>query len=200
MTEAVSESEDFDFMGDSSMKDLAMRMGDIDKQLDEINEIEKKSNDSSPQKDTRALDDQMLAAQFEDSRTSIVSDVVLDDDDEALEDLQGELKEFEAMQKEAALAASPNNPPSTQMDTVSATVLKTSPTSPIGISMKTVQGVTRIVSIAENGLLASTALKPGFIIHEINGVNIKNAKHARYMIENAPEKVTIVTQVVMAEF
>ena len=73
--------------------------------------------------------------------------------------------------------------------TVVATATKPSPTSPVGISMKTSKRITRIVGISENGLLANSNLRVGQIIVQVNDITIKNAKHARYIIQNATSTV-----------
>jgi hypothetical protein len=202
-------SEEFDF-GDSSMNFLVMRMGEIDKELAEITELENESNETEQPENKSP---QKVKISFEDLGASNASDFDFenDDDDGALASLQGELEEFEALEEHAKeeRAMAKEEPmtieePTTKEEpmaiartvesTISATVLKPSPTTPVGISMKTSKGVTMIVSISEKGLLPNTSLQAGYEIVQINGVNVKNAKHARYIIQNAPEKVTFVTQ------
>ena len=158
----------------------------------------------------------MMMSTFDDSRFSVFSDFELDGDD--LASLQGELAAFEKMEittKAANNAASTaevngtsNGTTNEQQspkkkriveETISAMIRKPTPESPIGISMKTVKRITRIVAIAEDGLLADTKLKPGLELIEINGVVIRNAKHARYLIQNSKDELTLVGQKVREE-
>jgi hypothetical protein len=200
---ATETSEDYDFMGDG-MKDLAMRMGEIDKQLDEIAESEKPK--TPEEKNDVVLNNALPVPNFEDSRASIVSDEFLDDEDgeSGLAEMQRELEEFEALEASAKAERGALTPPEKTggrkvEETISVAVLKPSPTSSVGISMKTSKGVTMIVAIAQQGLCASTDLKPGLELLEINGVPIKNAKHARFMIQNAPKNVLIVAAQMVQE-
>ena len=76
----------------------------------------------------------------------------------------------------------------------SITITLTKPTkeSALGISMKTSKGVTRIVSISDEGLLAGSGLKPMYELKEVNGEELKNARHARSLIQAATDEVKIV--------
>ena len=107
--------------------------------------------------------------------------------------MQEELREAEEMQHQENQASQNTRIPPTQgpENEVSVTVKKPTPDTPIGISMKTSKGVTRIVGILENGLLKNTKLRGGLEIVQINGVGVKNAKHARILIQAANDTVTI---------
>jgi predicted metalloprotease with PDZ domain len=192
-----------------------MKMGDLDKVLDEITDMDVKEKKSSAHDDVAKgswnINDvktkessRQYPSSFEDSTASIVSDEIVDDDgcsgpSEALAQMQQELKEAEERQKkEAAEAAATASTASllvqaTDDKVVTATIFKPTPESPIGISMKTSNGVTRIVSVSETGLLKDSDLRSGLQMVEINGVEVKNAKHARYLIQACQDKVTIVT-------
>ena len=239
MAEVDDPNEDLDFLGNGSMKDIAMGMGAIDKLLAEITDMEEKPRESaresnvdgeSPEGDdsnqmenyanllTEAKGLQMAD---EDSTASIISDtdVYADDYGSGVADLQGELKEFEESQRQAVAEAAaaraeiqrreeagmnstvpstakndPVTPAAAIRQVVSVTVVKPTPASVVGISMKSSKGTTRIVSIFESGLLAGTALGPGMELVEINDVAVKSARHARVLIQIAPDKVTIVAR------
>jgi len=130
---------------------------------------------------------------FEDSTTSMVSDTeVINDDGQpngALAEMQEELRAAEQQQQEQAHE---NTESKSKNRVVSVVVTKPSTDSPIGISMKTSKGVTRIVAINESGLLKDTNLRAGLALDTINGVKIKSAKHARSLIQACTKKVKIV--------
>jgi hypothetical protein len=195
---ATETSEEFDFMGDG-MKDLAMRMGEIDKQLAEIADSDKPKTSEEKNVVPNALPE----PDFLDSTASFVSDEYLDDEDagSGLAEMQRELQEFEALEASAKteLALTPEKAGRKVEKRITVALLKPSQTSSVGISMKTSKGVTKIVAIAQQGLCASTDLKTGLELLEINGVSIKNAKHARHMIQNAPKNVLIVAAQVVQE-
>jgi hypothetical protein len=188
MTEA-SEGEDLDFLGDSSMKDLALRMDEIDKAIEAINEVDK----GSPQKKEGSEESPAKGSNYYETpeeATVGVQDVVVDDDDDddadaGLEDLQKEMKQFEANQEQA---------PAVDDEIVTATCVKPTVTSSIGISMKTSKGITRIVAVNPSGLLANSSLRPGLQLIQVNDVNVRNAKHAKFIIDNHPGSITLVAK------
>ena len=198
-------SEEFDMsFANGSMRDLAMRMKDIDKQLDDFASLDK-----SKSKELGA------------SRTSLseMSDRTVDDDD-GLDEMRKELLEIQTAEEiyraeggghhaaatftatsdghyrqESAPPMESKDPPGGRVEhRITATVIKPSPTNPIGLSMKTTNGVTRIVGIVEGGLVAQSSLQIGYELITINDVLVRNAKHARLLIQQAHDKVTIVTQ------
>jgi C-terminal processing protease CtpA/Prc len=190
-----------------------MKMGDLDKVLDEITDLEvkKKPSDNEDVDGSWNINDiarkgngRRFQSPFEDSTASIVSDEVVDDDgdepSEALALMQQELREAEERQQQevaASKAAGATSSTTTTMLTtdkvVTAIAIKPTPESTIGISMKTTKGVTRIVNVSEAGLLKDSDLRPGLQIVSINGVDVKNAKHARALIQACRETVTLVT-------
>ena len=72
-----------------------------------------------------------------------------------------------------------------------ATCVKPEPTSKVGISMKTSKGVTVIVSINSEGLMYNSTLMPGHKLVKVNGIEVKNARHARVIIQSAASKVVV---------
>ena len=101
---------------------------------------------------------------------------------------------FSGKLEAAAAATTSTAPPPVQArddKVVTATIFKPTQDSPIGISMKTSKGITRIVSVSETGLLKDSDLRSGLQIVKINGVEVKNAKHARYLIQACQDKVTV---------
>mmetsp|Transcript_130887 Transcript_130887/g.195025 ORF Transcript_130887/g.195025 Transcript_130887/m.195025 type:complete len:215 (+) Transcript_130887:123-767(+) len=203
----LSESE-FDFL-QGSMKDLAMKMGEIDDVLAEITAPEETKNDKEKEeeleKEREEKDDVPEAPIKEESVLATVNTSYVDvedtydddsdddgDDDGGLTDLQGELRQFEEMDKTHQLDAVMGGQSPTLVETpITVIVHKPSPTSPLGISMKTSKGITRIVGLSESGLLSKTELREGQLLVKINGIYIKNAKHARYIIQNATNKVIL---------
>ena len=227
----ASAGDDLDFM-QGSMKDLVMKMGEIDDVLAEITaepsneegetkggednsakgkegneepkeDVFKETDKSAPvaSKEEGGGDENVLPSPTKAADSSGTSaDLVTDDDEDdseydsdkesgGLTDLQGELKQFEEMdryQADAVIRAASVN---INAKDVTVNIIKKSPTSPVGLSMKTSQRITRIVAISEQGLLFNTKLRVGQILVKINGISIKNAKHARYVIQNAPDKV-----------
>jgi len=186
----AEESEEFDFLGNGSMKDLAMRMNEIDKEIEAIAEVDKGtpekegSSNGSPKKN---FYDNPKEASVE------VEDIVLDESDDddgdaGLEDLQKEMKEFEAQQVKHEQA------PVTKFrtETISASCVKPKQSSPVGISMKTSKGITKLVAINPKGLLAQSKLRPGMQLLQVNGVKIKNAKYAKTVIESLHGTITLV--------
>ena len=57
--------------------------------------------------------------------------------------------------------------------------------------MKTSKGVTVIVSINSEGLMYNSTLKPGHKLVKVNGIEVKNARHARVIIQSAASKVVV---------
>lgn len=74
---------------------------------------------------------------------------------------------------------------------VIATCVKPEPTSKVGISMKTSKGVTTIVSINPDGLMHGSTLREGHKLVKVNGIEVKNARHARVIIQSAASKVVV---------
>jgi hypothetical protein len=232
MAEIDNTNDDLDFLGNGSMKEIMMRMGDIDKVLAEITEQEEKPRKSvlgssidgetpeetdnhhkENEEDNGSAKGLLPSLSYDDSTASIISDtdVYADDYGSGVADLQGELREFEESQRQAtaevvaartAVQARQQESVSSQVATetkvrtyrrsVSATVKKPTPTSVVGISMKSSKGVTRIISILETGLLVGTELDAGMELIEVNGVTVTSARHARALIQSAPDKVSIV--------
>jgi hypothetical protein len=187
MTE-VGDSEDFEFLG-GSLNELAMKMGDIEKILEEINNEEKRSTDKEKKSSDDEYDEYDNPTRFQDSCLSVISDTeVITDDapDGFLAKMQEELREADEQQEKGRYPIITDNGKE-----VSVTVKKSTKESPVGISMKTSKGVTRIVTIVEGGLLMNTPLRGGLRLMEINGVGVQNAKHARQLIQEAESIVTI---------
>jgi hypothetical protein len=209
-----SSSGGLDFLGNGSMKDIAMKMGDIDKVLDEINRIDDKPERSgSEQKgDCNVISNQDAVANPADnsraySGSNGPKDIVFDtdDDDEELADLsevdlaqmQAELKQADDDgEKQQRKQQSPPPPTTNLGKIVTVIVTKPTPESPLGISMKTSKGITWIVGIADTGLLKGSDLRGGLTmrIQTVNGTPIKNARHARSLIQGSQKKVKIVAQ------
>lgn len=246
----VSLDDDDSYIHHGPMKDLALRMSEIDKQLDEITSSDpskngnknKSNNESEQNRDSTSstrtetagnskgrknvgveFTPESLAAgggstekytygkesnggvmisTFDDSRFSVFSDFELDGDD--LVSLQGELAALETLDENVKTATATgisdkNGKARVVEATVSETITKPTPESPIGISMKTVKRITRIVAIAEDGLLADTNLRPGLELVSINGITIRNAKHARYLIQNSKKELTLIAQKIIQD-
>lgn len=194
---AEDESENFDFLGNSSMKDLAMRMNELDKEIEAISAAETGSHDQEGQNGIRSPKGKTY--NFYETPDEISTDQMLafaegdrydDDDDDAdagLEDLQKEMQQIEAQQEQTPLVLK-------EGEAVMATCVKPTLTSSIGISMKTSKGLTTIVGIAPNGLLAKSDLQPNMQLLQVNGCTIKNAKHAKFLIESHPGSITILAR------
>lgn len=240
MTEAVA-ADDLDFLGNGSMKDIAMKMGDIEKVLaelsTELDDTPKSSSTSSRGDDDNkkrtgdtavraASNDNIVAvgaattataASYEESATSLLSDgdVYADDTNTAVSDMQKELAAFDELERQAkaereaaakkrqeciaARTTTRGTVEGSDKTSITVTVTKPDKSSPLGMSMKTSKGVTRIVSIMEHGLLAGSGLQEANELVEINGTAIKNAKHARHIIQAAPTDVKIVVHFVEVE-
>ena len=199
---AMSEFEEYDFGG--GVDDIVLKMGVIDKELAEISRMEEKANSPEREKPMAPYEEEKDGDPnrlFDVSTVSQVSDIDFDDDTGNLASLQGELEEFEKLEfekleaqarKEREMRMTPTtgeNPEIARLQGhVSVTVVKPNPSSPIGLSMKTVKGITRIVNISESGLLANSDLQVGLRLIEVNDIRIKNAKHARCIIQTSPKK------------
>jgi hypothetical protein len=256
-TETAVATEDMDFLGNGSLAEIMSKMGDIDKVLSEINEIDtskptataattsgsrnknktdkgnvgsggnadstKKSGFSDSPSTAATLESPVaatVAASYDESATSLFSDgdVYVDDGADIL-DLQGELKAAEESERQAKeermKAAELKRQCIANRKTVYGTwvegttdeagggeknikksitvaVNKPSKDSSVGISMKTSKGITRIVAISDDGLLAGSGLEEKQQLVEVNGVAIKNARHARQLIQTATEEVKMV--------
>mmetsp|Transcript_111475 Transcript_111475/g.322278 ORF Transcript_111475/g.322278 Transcript_111475/m.322278 type:complete len:196 (-) Transcript_111475:209-796(-) len=187
------DAEDFDFEGNASMQMLMARMGEIDKAIDDIKQVDKVSSTG----DGLSPEDEPPSVQRNTFNSgNIVRDVVLggsdDDDDDfgededgdaGLADLQQEMKNFDAEQIQNQAGS----------DSIIATCSKKLG-SPIGISMKTSKGVTKIVAINPSGLLAGSQLRPDLKLQSVNGISVKNAKHAKFLIDSVAGSLTLVAK------
>lgn len=180
--------DDFDFLGNSSMKELALRMDEIDKEIEAIAEVDKKT----PEKkiDSTFYETPEAAAAIEkklsedrDNKTIGINDDEEEDESLAITQLQNEIKALER-----------KDSPKLNDTVITATARKATPTAPIGIAMKTKERITRIVGISPDGPLAHTSLEPGLQLTMVNGIEIKNARHAQYLIQQSPESVTFVAK------
>ena len=223
MSTDISEDLDLSF-ANGSLNDLAMRMGDLDKELDEIamvgihgdkattttnkdydhnqDEVNKRPNEVVPHHH-HALE---LSAgdglEFSDQ-----------EDDDGLDDLTKELGKLDAAacqeKQERVKDKSPEQAPplavattnattttSTTLEstttTVTAAIFKPSPDSSVGISMKTSKGMTMIIKITPGGLASNnTELQVGMQIVSIDDTPIRNARHARELIQMSILEVRI---------
>mmetsp|Transcript_12601 Transcript_12601/g.34711 ORF Transcript_12601/g.34711 Transcript_12601/m.34711 type:complete len:237 (-) Transcript_12601:167-877(-) len=218
---AAESSEHFDEWATGSMRDLAQRMDDIDKQLEEIVDStndETGSGDgdknggapaggddpqhSDGEEETALNTSTMSRKHATDTSTVGDFDDYDDDDDDptehdydmALGDLQSELNEVNAAAVRSAVPPKADDFQTVQT-LVTVSVKKPSKEATVGISMKTVKGVTRITAIRHNGLLKDTDLKRGYEILQVNNVPVKNARHARFLIQETPSVVTIKTRI-----
>eukprot|EP00529_Nitzschia_sp_RCC80_P027649 CAMPEP_0113482860 /NCGR_PEP_ID=MMETSP0014_2-20120614/23137_1 /TAXON_ID=2857 /ORGANISM="Nitzschia sp." /LENGTH=258 /DNA_ID=CAMNT_0000376391 /DNA_START=147 /DNA_END=923 /DNA_ORIENTATION=+ /assembly_acc=CAM_ASM_000159 len=246
MTETeTSTNVDLDFMGNGSLADLMSKMGDIDKVLNEISEIDsgkqdtsaggsgtantaggsdKNSKNSAGNGDKNVLPKSSAAvveSSYDDSSVSLFSDgdVYGDGGDDDVADLKGELMAADEADRQAkeerlklaelkkqciadrtavygtweeTVDGKEEQGKTVQKKSITVTLTKPSKDSPLGISMKTSKSITRIVSISDEGLLAGSGLKPGFQLKQVNGETLKNARHARHLIQNAPDEVKII--------
>ena len=219
-----------DFFGDGSMKDITMKMGDLDKVLDEIHQLDEEKPESSDVKQAAAnLDKESenkgVSLSAHDSPAAVIHSIAATDDDDhddddddyiagmssdALAQMQAELKQVEEAEREMQeqQKQAPPPPPLSVLHqqtlmgkTVSAIATKPTPDSSIGISMKTSKGLTWIVGVSENGLLKDSDLRGEMtmLLKSINGVPIKNARHARTLIVGSQRKVKIVAQEVLKQ-
>ena len=196
----AEDDENLDFLGNSSMFDLAMRMNELDKEIEAISAVEEgsHSNDGptgsarSPKGKTYNFYETPDEISTDQMRVEVEeSDRYDDDDDDAdsgLEDLKKEIQQVEAQQEHAAPILLQEG------EAVTATCVKPTLTSSIGISMKTSKGLTTIVGVAPNGLLAKSDLRPNMQLVQVNGCTIKNAKHAKFLIESHPGCITILAR------
>jgi hypothetical protein len=231
--EGDSNNEDLDFLGNGSMKDILLRMGDIDKVIAEITDMEDEPRKSSAsgtgsdikrgshqddtsdpnehKENTESVDGKNRiipsSLTYDDSTASIISDtdVYADNYGNGVANLQGELQKFEESQRQAATEEREHGQPENIVSlvaqgtnqrpfrrSVSVSIVKPTPDSVVGISMKSSKGVTRIISLLENGLLVDTALDAGMELVEVNGISVTSARHARFLIQSAQDEVTFV--------
>jgi hypothetical protein len=211
-------SNEFDFLADGSMRELAMKMDLIDQQLADLTTDTSSSN---IQADTSNNASNML-----EYSTADLDDYV-DADDGAISSLQQELQQAQEAadhdKKEEAATSKPSEPQPREMAPPVAAVLsgagtpaggvaptatavivdgkkchhyiisaiKPEPTAKVGISMKTSKGHTLIVAVTADGLLAGKGLKEGHKLIKVNGIDVKNARHARVLIQSAATKVSV---------
>lgn len=183
----MADDEEFDFEGDSSMKDLIAKMGDIDKAIEDIHELDKagKNGETSSGERTQAKGSNFYETPGE-AGTDVIDIVVSGDDDfdedgdvdgvAGLADLQKEMQQLDKSFEEKIVKVSCVKP-----------VLDAA----LGISMKTSKGITRIVGINSSGLLANSELKPAMQLLSVNGASIKNAKHAKFLIDSHPRDILL---------
>ena len=242
----ISEDLDLSF-ANGSFKDLAMRMGDLDKELEEIALVSNGGNKANTNTNTNKMDDDdddykndydddddddkrpsnkvhhshPLEMSAGDDGLEYVSD---QEDDDGLDDLTKELRNLDAAacqaKQERVLKHTDNSssrpsqqeqqplilmadatlsspPPikstTTTTTTVTATIFKPTPDASIGISMKTSKGITLIIKITPGGLMSNTCvfLQVGMRIVSINDKLIRNARHARELIQMSRMEVSI---------
>jgi hypothetical protein len=213
-----------DFLGNGSMMDIAMRMGDIDKVLDEIHQMdddhghgescnETEHGGTGPTKEYDDDEDKRnVITKHGDSNgpatcaDEVHDDEVHDDEDEddddfsglsadALAQMQAELKQADDEQQQQSSTTT-----SVLGEMVTVVVIKPTQESPLGISMKTSKGITWIVGISDTGLLKDSKLVVGtMILVSVNGVPIKNARHARSLIQASNRTVKLVAQEVVQQ-
>jgi hypothetical protein len=212
------EEEIFDW-ADGSMKELAMKMDDIDRELAEIAAVGNETNSA----DVTSRSSDPDPADYADSRLVLVSNdysdrnldnVAEDSTRMGLDELKEELEAFQATaaaedeSRKVQVASEPSPSPQTIKNnsnfrtvetTITATVTKATPTTSIGISMKTTKGVTRIVEISPTGLLKDTSLRSGFEMLRVNGADGINAKHFKNLIRAALFEVTIEARMFVEE-
>lgn len=227
-------TDDMDFLGNGSMMDLEIKMGDLDKVLEEISQmdgrdqkqathnlsegevdpphkIENTSTDIETGEKTKSIGDKdtdggLTQPSFNDSMGPDYSDDEIIDDsgvgNEGLAQMQAELLQAEKDDIEKQQQRQERNPllsapGSTVQDRVekeelvAAIAVKPTQECPVGMSMKTSKGVTTIVGILDTGLLKDSRLRAGMELIQVNGVQIKNAKHARHLIQASAKRVKI---------
>ena len=185
----ADDGDEYEFDGDSSIKDLIARMGDIDKAIEDIHDLEKKRENvpvnGTPAKGYEFSDTpRETAAEVED-----VALVCEDEDDDCDSDAEAGLAD---MQKEMQLVEEQEHSFVEEIITVSCT--KPTPESAIGISMKSSRGVTRIVGVNPEGLLADSKLRADLQLVSVNGIPVKNGKHAKYLIDIHPRDISLVVK------
>jgi hypothetical protein len=182
----ADDGEDYDFEGNASMIDLIARMGDIDKAIEDINDLEKAAVKKSENAHINGSLTEEVANEVEDVVVDGAEDDDDDDDDDVdagLADLQKEIKMVEELQEQSFVE---------EIFTVSC--VKPTPESAIGVSMKSSKGVTRIVSVNPLGLLANSELRPNMRLASVNGIEVKNAMHAKHLINIHPTVVVLVVK------
>jgi hypothetical protein len=217
MSTEVNDEFDMSF-ANGSLKDLAMRMGDLDMELDEIATVSNgKNGNKNKVADDGKVEDDYDEDNDDDDATPKEMPVVdalefsdgedEDDDDDGLDDLTKELQQMDAAhaasceEKEEmvaatavvaadTVAAAPESSKATMM-TMTATVVKPTPDSSIGLSMKTSKGMTVIIKMNPDGIVSQTNLQVGMKIIRINDTPIRNARHARELIQASPTEVII---------
>ena len=185
----ADDGDEYEFDGDSSIKDLIARMGDIDKAIEDIHDLEKKRENvqvnGTPANGHEFSDTPgETAAEVED-----VALVCEDEDDDDDCDAEAGLAD---MQKEMQLVEEQEHSFVEEIITVSCT--KPTPESAIGISMKSSRGVTRIVGVNPEGLLADSKLRADLQLVSVNGMPVKNGKHAKYLIGIHPRDIVLVVK------
>jgi C-terminal processing protease CtpA/Prc len=190
----ADDGEDYDFEGNASIIALMAKMGDIDKALEDIHDIEneakrrgEKAQDGSPTKGSNFYETPEEAAKrFEDVAVDTDDDDYNEDDDDddvdaGLEDLQ---KEIQTVEEQESFVE----------ETFTVCCVKPTPATPIGVSMKSSKGVTRIIGVNPSGLVAKAHLQPNVRLVSVNGEAVKNAKHAKFLIGRQEADVVLLVK------
>jgi len=187
----ADDGDEYEFDGNSSIKDLIARMGDIDKAIEDIHDLEKK-RENVPGNGTPAK-----GFDFSDTPTGRETAVEVEDfafvseDEDDDDDCDAEAG-LADMQKEMQLVEEQEHSFVEEIITVSCT--KPTPESAIGISMKSSRGVTRIVGVNPEGLLADSKLRADLQLVSVNGMPVKNGKHAKDLIGIHPRDIVLVVK------
>jgi PDZ domain len=228
-------NNEFDFLADGSMRELAMKMDLIDQQLADLTTDTSSSNIQADKGNNNHSD---VGNMLEYSTADLDDYVDADEGAEALSSLQQELQQAQEAadhdKKEEAATSKPSEPQPREMApppppnaaaaaavvtpdrsgagtpaggvAPTATVvmvdgrkyhhyvisaIKPEPSAKVGISMKTSKGNTLIVAVTADGLLAGKGLMEGHKLIKVNGIDVKNARHARVLIQSAATKVSV---------
>lgn len=229
MADTEAATDDLDFLGNGSLAEIMSKMGDIDKVLSEISEIDTRkttftnSSTAISCKTASATDgttssSAAVIVSYDESSASLFSDGDVNGYGcEDVTDLQGELMAADETERQAKdermkLAemkkqciknrttthgtwedpSGGDDEEKAVMKSITVALTKPSKEWQLGLSMKTSNGITRIVSISDDGLLVGSGLEPKQQLVEVNGVVLKNARHARHVIQSSPDEVTIV--------
>jgi len=183
----ADESENFEYDGNDSINDLIARMGAIDKAIEDIHDLDKKKDIGTPAKGSNFMD-------TPEEKADEVEDMAFEDDDDD-DDVEAGLED---MQKEMQLVDEEKKKGQVKNEFVTVSCVKPTPEAAIGISMKTSKGITKIVSVNPVGLLAKSQLVPIMQLISVNGMPIKNAKHAKWLIDMEPRQIVLVARTMPA--
>lgn len=91
----------------------------------------------------------------------------------------------------AADVAAPESTTAPERTTTTVTIFKPTPHTSVGISMIISKGITLIIKVTPGGLTSNTHLQVGMQIVSIIDMFIRNARHARELIQTSRIEVSI---------